>query len=341
MPPTQPVVQVINDSDSEEEEQVQAFTQPSQASQRSRAQRLADLFKSPHEIMFPGTFDSARRYARDHNRWLLVTLHCPTEFSCQAMNRDCWNDPGLQEFIRENLVFLQMQEGTPDAARYANFYPFDGLMPHVAIIDPRTGERLKTLLLATIPVPGFRVIGGAGEMLEELVAFTCDHLLDSEAGVGKEPYSGVVEKENSGSSAVGSTRGSSTASASASTNITNPSIRSTTTSPSNNLTQDRPVSPSAGKKAKVNFQMPPEPDSSTPNCTTIQFRLPDGSKLKRRFTLAAHVDEVFRVAEAACGLERNEFELRRAGEGSLEVDDQRCVGEVPGLRSSVITIVQK
>lgn len=316
-PPSAPVVHVIHDDESDPDFNESIFTpaQPNSnagsssnnTQSRTRQQRLADLFRPPHEIMFPGTFEMARRRARDQNRWLLVSFHEPTEFRCQAMNRDCWNDPMLQDFIRENFIFVQFNAGSADATRYTNFYPFDELLPHTAIIDPRTGERVKTLLLATMPVPGFRQISGAAEMLEELVSWTGDHELESQ----QMPVASFA-------------------------NVTQAAITADVKEPRSD--SERPTSPAAAKKPKIT--LPPEPEASTPNCTTIGLRLPDGSRMKRRFLLNSPVEEIWRVVEGVCELDEGEFKLK-AAEGWLELAllNGKTIGEVSGLRNSVLTIV--
>lgn len=308
--PSAPVVHVIHDDDSDEAELIFTPAQPTSANSgdsqpRSRQQRLADLFRPPHEIMFPGTFEMARRRAREQNRWLLVSFHEPTEFRCQAMNRDCWNDQILQDYIRENFVFVQFNAGSADATRYVNFYPFDELLPHTAIIDPRTGERVKTFLLATMPVPGFRQISGAAEMLEELVSWTGEHELEVQQVPIPVPsfvdVASVASKEQRSDA-------------------------------------ERPTSPAAAKKPKIT--LPAEPDASKANCTTIGFRLPDGSRLKRRFLLGAPVEEIWRVVEGICELDEGEFKLK-AADGWLELAqlNEKTIEEVDGLRNSVLTIV--
>lgn len=149
------------------------------ASSQERGRRLAELFRPPTEIMFRGgSFEQARKSAREQFRWLLVTVHCPTEFPCQQMVRDVWNDPAIQDFVRESLIFLFLTINTTEADRYRQYYPFDGF-PHWALIDPRTGKRVKssnTILRST-------------EMLQELVEYVSDHSL--------RPLETLVAKRNS------------------------------------------------------------------------------------------------------------------------------------------------
>ncbi|KAI8327263.1 thioredoxin-like protein [Blakeslea trispora] len=108
----------------------------------SKAKRLADLFRPPFDIMFRGNFEEAREYAKEKDRWLLINVQDQTEFACQVMNRDLWSDSFVKDIIRESFVFLQYSKDSADGKRYHTYYATRGF-PHLAIIDARTGERVK------------------------------------------------------------------------------------------------------------------------------------------------------------------------------------------------------
>lgn len=50
----------------------------------------------------------ARERCRAQPRWLMVTLHDPSEFPCQILNRDLWKDQSVRDLIRENFCFMQV-----------------------------------------------------------------------------------------------------------------------------------------------------------------------------------------------------------------------------------------
>ncbi|OBZ85639.1 UBX domain-containing protein 2 [Choanephora cucurbitarum] len=108
----------------------------------SKAKRLADLFRPPFDIMFRGNFEEAREYAKEKDKWLLINVQDQTEFACQVMNRDLWSDSFVKDIIRESFVFLQYSKDSADGKRYHTYYATRGF-PHLAIIDARTGERVK------------------------------------------------------------------------------------------------------------------------------------------------------------------------------------------------------
>ncbi|KAG0174540.1 hypothetical protein DFQ30_003958 [Apophysomyces sp. BC1015] len=115
---------------------------PTEAAASAKAKRLADLFRPPFDIMFVGAFEEARNTARDKDKWLLINIQDPTEFSCQVLNRDLWSDSFVKDIVRESFIFLQYSNESPEGKRYLTYYPIKSY-PHVAVIDARTGERVK------------------------------------------------------------------------------------------------------------------------------------------------------------------------------------------------------
>ncbi|OZJ06108.1 hypothetical protein BZG36_00982 [Bifiguratus adelaidae] len=115
--------------------------------QSERVQRLADLFRPPFDLMFKGDFDAAscaaRAEARKEKKLLMVNIQDPSQFPCQVLNRDVWNDNQVKELVREHFVFLQYGHESPDGKKYTSFYPVEEF-PYISILDPRSGELLQT-----------------------------------------------------------------------------------------------------------------------------------------------------------------------------------------------------
>ena len=80
----------------------------------------------------------------------MVNLQDSSEFACQALNRDLWSNSSVKDLIREYFVFLQYWLEAPEGERYRNYYPVEHF-PHIAIIDPRTGERVHQWDVALSP----------------------------------------------------------------------------------------------------------------------------------------------------------------------------------------------
>ncbi|CEG66739.1 hypothetical protein RMATCC62417_03265 [Rhizopus microsporus] len=112
------------------------------SSSHSKARRLADLFRPPFDIMFRGSFEQARETAKENDKWIMVNIQNPSEFSCQVLNRDLWSDGFVKDIIRQWFIFLQFGHESPDGRRYCTYYSLRRY-PHIAIIDSRTGERVK------------------------------------------------------------------------------------------------------------------------------------------------------------------------------------------------------
>ncbi|CAG8580509.1 1811_t:CDS:10 [Diversispora eburnea] len=102
--------------------------------------RLNELYNPPFEIMCPDNFERARTRARNEHKWLMVDIQNNNVLSSLALNRDLWSDKTVRDVIREHFLFLQVN--SQNGRHYISFYPVDNY-PHIAIIDPRTGERLK------------------------------------------------------------------------------------------------------------------------------------------------------------------------------------------------------
>ncbi|CAG8746340.1 22483_t:CDS:10 [Dentiscutata erythropus] len=119
------------------------------SSSEEKTDRLANLFKPPFEIMHKDSFERTRTKAREENKWLMVDIQEITEFACQVLNRDLWSNQTVQDVIRQHFLFLQFNADTPDGRQYINFYPIESY-PHIAIIDPLTGERLKVWNTTTV-----------------------------------------------------------------------------------------------------------------------------------------------------------------------------------------------
>lgn len=103
------------------------------------------------------SWDEARAEGKEEKKWLLVNLQDMTDFNCQALNRDIWKDEAVRQLVMENFIFLQYSKTDDRAFEYISFYLSGGRhenpdnYPHVAIIDPRTGEQIK--VWSGIPFP--------------------------------------------------------------------------------------------------------------------------------------------------------------------------------------------
>lgn len=113
----------------------------------SKAAKLAELFRPPFELMSRMSWDDARDTGKEEQKWILVNIQDPSIFDCQALNRDIWKHEGIKETVKENFIFMQYAKDDPAGMQYMQYYfqhhEDPNAYPHIAIVDPRTGEQVK------------------------------------------------------------------------------------------------------------------------------------------------------------------------------------------------------
>lgn len=107
--------------------------------------KLAMLFRPPFDMMSKLNLDRAKLKARKKKKWIMVNIQDASIFQCQALNRDVWSNKSIKRLIKKNFIFLQYQYSSRNAEPYIHFYGLNGKddLPHISILDPLTGERLK------------------------------------------------------------------------------------------------------------------------------------------------------------------------------------------------------
>src|SRR6266536_4763780 len=134
-----------NESGSRSDRLSRATGGASDASSKSRS--LAEMYRPPFEITSKVDFEESRQQAREQEKWLLVNIQDPSVFDCQLLNRDLWKDDQVQDTVKENFIFMQNNKEDDDASQYIQYYfqtsDSQDAYPHIAIVDPRTGEQVK------------------------------------------------------------------------------------------------------------------------------------------------------------------------------------------------------
>ncbi|KAF1965016.1 hypothetical protein BU23DRAFT_37412 [Bimuria novae-zelandiae CBS 107.79] len=125
--------------------------------QSSKMNMLAELFRPPFEIMFQQPWEKARDLGKEESKWIIVNVQDPAIFDCQRLNRDIWKNDDIKDTIRENFIFIQYAKDDPRGQEYMNYYfqnrESADAYPHIAIVDPRTGEQVKVWSGPPIPEP--------------------------------------------------------------------------------------------------------------------------------------------------------------------------------------------
>ncbi|KAJ3330891.1 putative protein serine/threonine kinase, partial [Blyttiomyces sp. JEL0837] len=257
-----------------------AFEQGKNTSEK--ASRLAKMFEPPFDIMFPGDIETARNTAKSNLKWLMVTLSDPSEFACEALKRDLWKAKEVKDLIRENFIFCFYSSDSSDGVNHRAFYPFSSY-PYFAILDPRTGERVK-IWNTSLSVP---------EFLHEVTEFLDGHsLTDFQAKNKHKPKT---------SKAIDLTEDEQLELA-----IAQSMQRSDD--------DDVIVIPSSPAPVPVNpwDSLTPitDPEPTTGDTTRVQIRLPTGERLIRKFLKTDKVRSLFQfvIANLPTG-QTKQFEL--------------------------------
>lgn len=287
-----------------------------------RSRRLADLFRPPLAILHPSNcFDPARRHAKNQGRYLIVALHDPADFASQAANRDWWNDQALQVLIQQRFVYVQFNVGGAEAQRYCSFYPLNETLlpsnegmyfPHVALIDPRTGERVRVLAeFSSIPIAGRQVID-ARQLGEILTGFASTHPMEPLSSQAPGPsFTQVVSGEGS-------------------------DVEFNDKRAKLDAEVSRTEAPQEqAREPRALIAVPDEPAANSPNSTLIQFRLPDGSRQKRRFNLSDCTAVLYAVAHGLCG----SFSALRSHDGNIPESPLLSLSDAK-LSNALVTIVK-
>lgn len=93
------------------------------------------------------SWEDARQQGKDTEKWILVNIQDPAIFDCQVLNRDIWKNAGIMESVKEHFIFMQFAKNDPRGNQYIQYYfsnrEIQDAYPHIAIVDPRTGEQVK------------------------------------------------------------------------------------------------------------------------------------------------------------------------------------------------------
>ncbi|KAG2167368.1 hypothetical protein VTO58DRAFT_100773 [Aureobasidium pullulans] len=123
--------------------------------QSSKSTLLAELFRPPTDLISPLSFQDARDEGKEEEKWIIVNVQDPSIFDCQVLNRDIWKNAQIKETVQENFIFLQYSKDDQRGTQYVQYYfqnrDSDDAYPHIAIVDPRTGEQVKVWSGAPVP----------------------------------------------------------------------------------------------------------------------------------------------------------------------------------------------
>lgn len=313
----------------------------------SRAQHLARLFAPNWGLMFNGSWDDARDEGKAEKKWLIVNIQNEKVFDCQVLNRDIWKDPSIVETVTENFLFLQYSKDDPRADQYCQYYfhnsEVEDEYPHVAIVDPRTGEQVKLWS---------RKIPNAGEFLMQLHEFLDRYSLDNTArnpvakrrseAKKEKPLDMLTEEEQMERALQASMAGQ------GSLKVPDEDPDELTRSVGDLKGKD--VAMVETEQTQTNGSAAPslwaqipsdkpheEPAANAAETTRIQIRHPEG-RIVRRFALKDKVQRIFEYLKASPieGREGIEFDVVAMGTNLMNVRDQTI--EEAGLKNASVMV---
>ncbi|KAG5517853.1 hypothetical protein PMAC_000307 [Pneumocystis sp. 'macacae'] len=246
----------------------------------------------PFDIMKNIDLDTAREQAENDMLWVMVNLQDNTDFSCQKLNRDLWKDQRIKD------VYTAV---SPDGILYQQFYPIKEY-PHIAIIDPRTGERVKIWSNSSMEPDSFLI---------ELHDFLEKYSLNSNF---KNP---VIQKSTA-------RRIEDMSEVEQIDAALIESIKERKKTNNKTISNEKEVILISDDDTDINYNdtqnlpslfesipaiAPSEPDVVSTATTYIQFRFPDGSKKVRLFNLSDKISRLFEYIKSELPLDTRKFEL--------------------------------
>ncbi|MCJ1471849.1 hypothetical protein MMC13_000490 [Lambiella insularis] len=123
----------------------------------SKSTLLAEMYRPPFDLMSRLPWEDARTEGKESEKWILIDIQDPAIFDCQVLNRDLWKNASIKDTIKENFIFMQFSKDDPKGNQYLQYYfqnrENQDAYPHIAIVDPRTGEQVKVWSGPPAPKP--------------------------------------------------------------------------------------------------------------------------------------------------------------------------------------------
>ena len=292
-------------------------------------------------------WDQARDKGKEEMKWIIVNIQDNSIFDCQSLNRDIWKDPGIREVVKENFVFMQYSKDDPRGMQYCQYYfphrDVSAAYPHIAIVDPRTGEQVK--LWSGPPVPK------AGEFLMQLVEFLDRYSLDISKSnpVARRKseklkaldVDRLTEEEMLDLALQNSLNGDGNAPKVDDPDDLTKSIGDISKGKGKEAVEEQALR--SGKEtantpfSRISSTNPHTEPALGAGVTRIQFRHSNG-RIVRRFSISDNVQRIYEwlKAEPLGGKENIEFDLKAMGKDLIELLDQSI--EEAGLNNSTVMI---
>merc|ERR1740121_553740 len=103
-----------------------------------------------NELFAPPDYNESLPYytaidkAKLEGKWLLVNIQQAEVFASHTLNRDVWRDETIQDIVTGSFLFWQRDDKSTEGDRFCQYHQCGHRLPHICVIDPRTGRRLKS-----------------------------------------------------------------------------------------------------------------------------------------------------------------------------------------------------
>jgi len=321
------------------------------AARDTQAGRLADLFRPPIEIISHLSFEDARDEAKELEKWILVNVQDQAVFTCQVLNRDIWKASEVQQTVRENFIFLQMDRSGRDGRDFIRLYlpevssgMANDAFPHLAIIDPRTGEQVK--VWTEMPTTPLEFVHSLHEFLDRYSLRVDAKNPVQRTAIPKKIDVDRMTEDEMLQLAMQNSLGEGTSNSPRSHDpdeLTKVDADLMDFGDANSVSKGKEVEQSPFQR--ISSQKHHEEPPPGPSVTRIQFKLHDGTRVVRRFLLSDRVERLFEYVKADLLPEHEakkgdgsdkEFELVNLGKKLIEVLDQTV--EEAGLKMGTVMV---
>ena len=307
---------------------------------------LAEMYRPPFELISKArTWEATRAEGKEDEKWILINIQDSNIFDCQVLNRDIWKDASIQATVKEHFIFKQYTKNDPQAAQYVRFYfhsvDSEDAYPHIAIVDPRTGEQVKVWSGTPAPKPM--------DFLMQLHEFLDRYSLKADARnpVAKrkaEPKQEknpdkMTEEEQMAMAMQNSLDASRRGSGPKEDDPDQLTRRSMEPEVGGTNGHTVPVSAAPPFSKISSTSAHTEPDAKAPDQTRIQFRH-SGGRVIRRFLLAEKVERIYEwfKAEPLPEMTQKEFQLIYMGQDLIgAVEEGKTIGDA-GLRNGTVMV---
>lgn len=206
--------------------------------------------------------------AKAAGKWILVNIQQAEVFASHTLNRDVWSDETVRDVVGEHFLFWQRDDKSHEGQQFCQYYSCGHQLPHICVVDPRTGRRVK---------------GWDGRKWTEPHA-AAEYL-----------YGFLDQFSMSRSPPAGSPSSSPTMKPQEVPPEVEPPMEDDVEIVG--LDEDMQVSQPEAPPAEAVALMPPEP-AETEEHLKVSFRLPNGTRVQRRFPPAGQLELMFQAASA-------------------------------------------